>query len=60
MTLKKLKKCRGCGKASGVIKLYIIADDLENPKPYHPACVRKLWMDVIMKLSDIHSQINEH
>lgn len=40
-------------------KLYIIADDLENPKLYHPACIRQLEMEVIMKLSDIKSEIDD-
>ena len=46
-------KCRWCNKGGINIKYYIIADDLENPKPYHPSCIRKLEMEVIMKLSDI-------
>lgn len=50
-------KCRYCGKSDGVIKLYVIADDLETPKPYHPACIRELKIDVIKKLSDTKSQI---
>ncbi len=54
---KTLDKCRWCGKSKGIIKYYIIADDLENPKPYHTACIRKLEMEVIMKLSDIKAQI---
>lgn len=54
---KKKDKCRWCKKSNGVIKYYIIADDLENPKPYHPACIRKLKMAVIMKMSDIKLQI---
>jgi hypothetical protein len=48
----KKDKCRWCGKSNGIVKYYIIADDLENPKPYHPACIRKLDLEVIMKLSD--------
>lgn len=55
---RALNHCRGCGTTKGVIKFYIIADDLENPKPYHPACMRKLQEEVVMKLSDIHSQIS--
>ena len=56
--MKKKHKCRWCGKSSGVIKFYIIADDLEHPKPYHPACIRKLEIEVMMKLSDAKAQIN--
>ena len=54
---KEKSKCRRCGKNTGVIKYYIIADDMENPKPYHPACIRKLNEEVIMKLSDTKSEI---
>jgi len=58
MGMKKQKqKCRWCGKDSGIIKFYIIADDLEKPKPYHPACIRKLQIEVLMKLSDINLQM---
>jgi hypothetical protein len=57
MTKKKIK-CRWCGKSKGIIKFYIMADDLKHPKPYHPACIRKFKIEVIKKLSDIYSQIN--
>lgn len=50
--------CAWCGESKGVIKFYILADDLENPKPYHAGCVRNLQREVMLKLSDIHSQIN--
>lgn len=49
---KKKIKCRYCGKTNGIIKQYIIADDMEKPKPYHPACIRKLQYEVMLKLSD--------
>ena len=48
----KKVKCRGCGSSLSVIKWWIIADDLENPKPYHASCMRKLKTEIIMKLSD--------
>lgn len=51
------KPCRWCKKKTGIIKFYIIADDMENPKPYHTSCIRKLQDEVIMKLSDINSQL---
>jgi len=54
---KKKTVCRWCKKSNGVIKFYVIADDLENPKPYHPACIMKLQMEVFMNLSDIQSEI---
>jgi hypothetical protein len=50
--------CRWCGKKTGIRKFYIIADDLESPKPYHVACIRKLQIEVMMKLSDSKMQIN--
>jgi hypothetical protein len=59
-TKTKAKKlpCRWCGKKTGIIKFYILADDMESPKAYHTACIRKLEMEVIMKLSDVKAQIN--
>lgn len=51
-------QCRWCNKSKGIIKYYIIADDLENSKLYHPACIRKLQMEVMMKLSDINLELN--
>ena len=50
-------KFRWCGETTPIIKYYIIADDLEKPKPYHPACIRKLETEVIMKLSDVKIQM---
>ena len=35
-------KCRWCNKNDGIIKYYIIADDKENPRPYHVACMEEL------------------
>lgn len=55
--VSKKIKCRWCGKSTGVIKFYIIADNLEEPKPYHTACIRKLETEVLLKLSDVNSQI---
>jgi hypothetical protein len=45
-------KCRGCGKSTGKIKFYIIADDMENPKAYHPACKSKLLIEVWLGMND--------
>lgn len=53
------KECRYCGKATGIRKYYIIADDLEKPKLYHPACIRKLKLEVMMKLSDINLEFED-
>ena len=44
--------CRYCGKSNGIIKHYIIADDLENPKAYHPACKEKFQMEMMIKISN--------
>lgn len=46
-------KCRRCGKSTGKIKFFVIADDLENPKPYHKKCIDELYFEVMIKLSDI-------
>ncbi len=58
MSKKKKIKCRGCGKATGIVKFYIIADNLEEPKAYHPACLRNLYMEVMMKFSDMRAHLN--
>ena len=48
--MKKLKeKCRYCGKGEK-LKYYIIADDLEHPKPYHPKCMKLFTEDVMIKI----------
>ena len=44
---KQKMKCRGCGKST--VKRYIIADDLENPKPYHKHCIDKLLIEVYLE-----------
>lgn len=45
------KVCRYCGKSTGKIKNYIIADDMENPKSYHYNCILKLMYDVMVKIN---------
>lgn len=51
--MKKPKvKCRWCGKTSSPIKYYIIADNLEEPKPYHPSCMKKFNLEVIKRLNE--------
>jgi hypothetical protein len=57
MVMKKVK-CRWCDKSHGIIKYYIIADNIEEPRPYHPACIRKLKLEVFIKLSDINISID--
>ena len=50
-------KCRGCGKTNGLIKYYCIADNFEEPKAYHPACIQKLKYEVISKLGDWNNNL---
>jgi hypothetical protein len=47
---KQKVRCRYCGKSGGRIKYYTVADDMENPKPYHPKCFKKFKLDVLQKL----------
>jgi hypothetical protein len=42
------RKCFWCGKSCGIIKEYIIADDLENPRSYHSECV--LMIEILSEL----------
>jgi hypothetical protein len=42
----KNEKCSYCGK-TGKLKWYIIADDLENPKPYHKKCMNKFMIEFV-------------
>jgi hypothetical protein len=41
--------CNYCGKG-GKLKHYIIADDLENPRPYHPKCMEKFKIDCMIEM----------
>lgn len=59
MAGKTKVKCRGCGKDHGIIKYYILADDMENPKPYHASCIRNLMIEVWKKLSDTKAVFND-
>lgn len=45
--------CRWCGKTTGVIKFFIIADDMEQPKPYHPACLDKMLMEAQLRIAKL-------
>lgn len=40
-----------CKIKNGEIKLYIIADDLENPKPYHPECMEELKIEIMLAIA---------
>ena len=46
----KQNKCRDCGTDKN-IKYYVIADDIENHKPYCEKCILKLRMDILELLS---------
>lgn len=46
---KEKPKCRWC-KKGGNLKYYIIADDMENPKPYHKTCIEKMKMEALTAL----------
>jgi hypothetical protein len=43
------EKCHYCGKG-GKLKWYIIADDLENPKPYHKKCILEILIRSELKI----------
>jgi hypothetical protein len=45
----KNEKCSYCGKG-GKLKWYIIADDLENPKPYHKKCIWEIFIRSELKI----------
>ena len=46
-------KCKICGKLG---KLYVIADDLENPQPYCQEHIDELNMNVMIQLSKMKEQ----
>ena len=52
-------KCRRCGKSSGSLGMYVIADDLENLKAYHKKCWSMLWMEIIMQRNEPHIRENK-
>jgi hypothetical protein len=43
-------KCNYCNKSEGEIKFYIIADDLENPQPYHIDCFKKFEQEMLLTI----------
>lgn len=43
-------KCRWCNKTRKPIKYYVIADDLENPKPYHKICLNKMYFKAMLEI----------
>lgn len=57
--MKKVK-CRYCGKSRVPMKLYIIADDMENPRPYHKKCMDKMMMEVIMEMGERKGKGRHH
>lgn len=44
-------KCSRCGSTEDV-KLYIIADDIENPVPYCKDCWDKLKLEILFALAE--------
>jgi hypothetical protein len=48
---KQKVKCRWCGKSTGEIKYYTIADDLENPKPYHHNCIKEMYIQLYIDMA---------
>ena len=53
MKLMEKYRCIYCGKVDKRVKFYVIADDMENPKPYHKTCFKKFQLDVLIKLSEL-------
>jgi DnaJ-class molecular chaperone len=49
------KKCKKCGSTGKKVKLYVIADDIENPQPYCDKCWEKFKIEVIIKLGELKS-----
>lgn len=41
--------CRYCKRKTRT--RFVIADDLENPKPFHKKCHEKLMMEVMIELA---------
>ena len=55
-SLKKTENCRWCGKPTN--KKFVIADDLENPKPYHKECVQLMILEAIGGESEFWKEKN--
>ena len=49
---KEKVKCQGCDKSHKPIKMYVIADDIENPVPYHPECIEELRIKLLMAMCE--------
>ena len=43
-------KCSWCGKSGGKMSWYIIADDMERPRPYHPKCYNEMFDELLVKI----------
>lgn len=43
-------KCKVCGTTSDV-RLYVIADDMENPQPYCKDCMNIFLLELLKKIS---------
>lgn len=41
----RIEPCRWCGNLTN--EFYVIADDLENPKPYHKDCINQMFIKAL-------------
>lgn len=51
----ELLKCNLCGKPAKIgkpLKYYVIADDIENPRPFHSKCIEKLRLKIILNIGN--------
>lgn len=52
-------KCGVCGKSTGTLRRYILADDLENPQLYHKKCItRNILVSADIELAADNGKIN--
>lgn len=64
MKNKVNNKCHWChsnrpSKAKGEIKYYIIADDMENPSPYHETCIKYFNKFVFFRIFNVFSNASD-
>ena len=45
--------CVNCGSVRRKLKHYVVADDLENPRPYCKPCHEQLIVDVYLGLGKL-------
>lgn len=49
--MKKKTRCNFCNKPAKIgkpLKYYVIADDIENPRPFHSKCIEELRIKIIL------------